>query len=206
MEKIVAVFNDLLECTTIVEVNGLLNDHKIDQKFHFPEKTYQKLEFTITPEDISLLKEKKILGDDNNIHDISAFSPAEKLLYALIWKNGDLLKMKHIVSGILADDEADVEEAIVFNQFGRYLSGRKNEPIIDQHVLRAFGVYEYRDDAKAMERYRKMSVVTKKEVPLIKRYKVWLSKELHATLREEPEYNFHVDKLLFGLGRYLKLK
>lgn len=206
MKTALAVFNDLKLCTTTDEVDGLLGKHQVDRKFHFPDTTYKKLEFKITPEEIGLLREMKILGDDNNINDVSTFSATEKLLYALIWKNGDLLKIKHIVNGILADEEKDVEAAIVFNQFGKYLSGRQNEPIIDQHVLRAFAVCKFSDDDTKVAKYRRMSVVTKNEVPLINQYKEWLSKDLHADLRAHSEYNFHVDKLLFGLGRYLKIK
>jgi hypothetical protein len=85
----------------------------------------------------------------------------EKLLYALAWKNGDLRKVKHIVAGILSSEDDAANKAIVFNQFGIYLSGKRNEPIIDQHVLRAFAIFKYRENPTEIERFRKMDVVTK---------------------------------------------
>ncbi|MBW8683284.1 hypothetical protein [Chitinophaga rhizophila] len=206
MNKLIAVFEELLMCKSTGEVDKLLERHNIDKKFHFPEKNYPKLTFKILPEEIITLKEKGILSEDNSLKDTTHFTTTEKLLYALVWKNGDLQKLKHIINGILADADNDIAEAVVFNQFGRYLSGRVHEPIIDQHVLRAFGVYMYRTDVLAVERYRRMTIVTKNEGDLIKRYKHWISNELDTSLMAQQEYNVHVDKILFGLGRYIKLK
>src|SRR4051812_5477313 len=103
MERLIAVFNDLLESKTVGDVDGLLNKHGIEKKYHFPEAIYPKLDVRISYEEILTLKKRGILGEDNNVKDISGFNAAEKLLYALIWKNGDLKKVKHIVNGILAD-------------------------------------------------------------------------------------------------------
>ena len=78
------------------------------------------------------------------------FTIKYKLLYSIIWKNGDLLKVKHIIQGILESEIENVDnndkefvekqDSLVFYQFGKYLTKKNNEPIIDQHVVRAFAV------------------------------------------------------------------
>jgi hypothetical protein len=70
---------------------------------------------------------------------INDLPPLTKLLYAVLWKNGDLAKVKHVVKGIL-DKRDESDNSIIFYQFGRHLSEKKSEPIVDQHVLRAFGI------------------------------------------------------------------
>lgn len=75
----------------------------------------------------------------------------EKLFFTLIWKNGLLNRFSSIIDGIKdpnnttnkSDDDGSETEylepnnGIVFTQFGRYLSNKK-QPIIDQHVLRYY--------------------------------------------------------------------
>jgi hypothetical protein len=50
--------------------------------------------------------------------------PLTKLLYATLWKNGDLKKIKHIIKGIRdGDTENDQQEdALFFYHFGKYLT------------------------------------------------------------------------------------
>jgi hypothetical protein len=204
MEKLIAVFDALMKSKTTDKVNKLLSEHGIDRRFYFSDDTYPKLDFKITPKEIAELKQRKILNEKNNIIDVSAFTAMERLLYALAWKNGDLKKIRHIVGGILSTENEPTDKAIVFNQFGVYLSGKSNEPIIDQHVLRAFAIYEYRKDPDEMERFRKMDLVTKEHKSLINRYKIWLSQDLTTELRQTADYTYHVDKVLFALGKYAK--
>jgi hypothetical protein len=54
----------------------------------------------------------------------------------MAWKNNDLKKLKHIIEGIKDENEYK-KTGIVFYQFGKHLRNI-GEPIIDQHVLRAF--------------------------------------------------------------------
>ena len=206
MERLLRVFDELMKCKTTREVDGLLVGHNISNSFYFSEETYPKIPFKISQEEIIELREKGVLADDYTILDISGFSAIEKLLYSLIWKNGDLKKLKHIVAGVLAQSEDSADQGIVFHQYGKFLSGKPNEPIIDQHVLRAFAVYEFRGNSTVVDRYKKLEVITKKEIGLIARYKQWLSEKLTFELRQDPEYTYHVDKVLFALGKYIKFK
>jgi hypothetical protein len=55
----------------------------------------------------------------------------------MVWKNGDLKKLKHIANGIADAKETsdNYNDAPVFYQFGKYLTDKENHPIIDQHVI-----------------------------------------------------------------------
>lgn len=204
MEKLLAVFDDLLVCTTTIQVDNLLLKHGIDEQYHISEAKYPKLQFKITPEEIRALVAANALSSDYKINNSGVSSPMEKLLYALIWKQGDVAKIKHIISGIMSTSDDGIEDAIVFTQFGRHLSGKQHEPIIDQHVLRAFGVYKNRGDKMIIEQFRSLKIINRKHAVLVKEYKSWLNNALTSALREDPDYIFHVDKVLFSLGKYIK--
>ena len=60
---------------------------------------------------------------------------------------GDLKKITHIIEGYNFWRRWK-GNGITFYQFGKYLSNKKAEPIIDQHIIRAFGIYEADDDEK----------------------------------------------------------
>ena len=82
------------------------------------------------------------INDENDIVIRSDANPLEKLLYAIVWKNGDLLKLRHVIHGIVDSDVGRKgKNGVVFYQFGKHLS-KLGKPIIDQHVLRAFAVYD----------------------------------------------------------------
>jgi hypothetical protein len=147
-------------------------------------------------------------------------------MYSLIWKNGDLLKIKHIISGILGEviidnnhTEIEVEEnnktdensPLVFNQFGKYLND-KVEPIIDQHVIRAFAVYKakYNVDSEINEVNENRQISTLKyklHNQLVNEYKEWLiSNEITSELKNIDGYKYYIDKLLFAAGKSIKPK
>ena len=68
--------------------------------------------------------------------------PVIKLLYSQIWKNGGVPKLEHIARGAAAGDPATVtRQGAVFHQFGVHLADRSRQPIVDQHVIRAYAVF-----------------------------------------------------------------
>ena len=93
---------------------------------------------------------------------------------------------------------------MVFYQFGRYLTKEDGEPIVDQHVLRAFGIFKAKGNRKEVDRLRKLSIVTKKDHKLIEDYRHWLRTALTPELRRVDNYAYHVDKVLFALGKAVK--
>ena len=206
MEIIQSVFKKLSEAKTIDDVNNILDSLQVEDKYQMDDKTYPQLEFKITKDEIQELKNEGLLDEENLITDVSNQDTLTKLLYAVAWKNGDLKKIRHIVEGIEYEHDDDKESALVFYQFGKYLTKRPGEPIIDQHVLRAYGLFEAlaNDDKKEMERLKTLSVVTKKEKNLINSYKLWLKQSLSKELRECENYAYYVDKVLFAVGKKVK--
>lgn len=206
MKIIQNAFDELLKAKSISHVNGILTKLQVDKKYQMDDQTYPHIEFSITGKEIDDLRNKKFLNDVNLITDVSDQSTLTKLLYALAWKNGDLKKIRHIVEGIESKNDDSKENALVFYQFGKYLTKQPGEPIIDQHVLRAYGIFKAlkNNDKQEVERLKILSQVTKKEKRLIKEYKNWLTQDLPKELRECENYAYHVDKVLFALGKKAK--
>jgi len=206
MEIVTRTFEKLLTSKTIDEVERILDDLRIDMKYRMDDKVYPRIKFKITKEEIDDLKEKGLITADNLLTDISNADPLTKLLYSVSWKNGDLKKIKHIIDGIISGQADEKENGLVFYQFGKYLTKKPGEPIIDQHVLRAFGVYNANGDKEKIDRLKRLSLITKKEKELIDQYKLWLRTELRKELRDIDNYSYHVDKVLFAVGKSVKEK
>ncbi|MGV3601352.1 MAG: hypothetical protein ACO1N1_09105 [Dyadobacter fermentans] len=204
------VFGHLKEAKSIRELLSIPEKCAIPKKYQLDSKTYPQIEFTLRSEDIGSLIKSGFLDSELNIaSDINRTmtDPLAKLLYALAWKNGDLKKIKHIARGVrdVNDDFTDQKDALVFYQFGKYLTGAVNQPIVDQHVIRAFSVYRAIRDGIDPAEYLAIKAVTKKHKPIIDQYKNWLlSNELSSELKEENGYAFHIDRILFAAGKFIK--
>ncbi len=204
------IFSLIEESTTISELESIIEKNKELKKNILNAESYPKIEFKITVEEIEGLKKSKLLDNDFNLtkNIFKTTDPLTKLLYSVIWKNGDLKKIKHIIKGIVTavDDENNQEEALVFYQFGRYLTKTPGQPIIDQHVIRAYGIFQLNDIKKVGE-YRKLQTLNKAHKNLINEYKKWhTSDKLTKELKAQPDYTYHIDKILFALGKTIKSK
>jgi len=204
MEIVRRTFDKLRTSKTINEVERILDDLNIDKKYRMDDKIYPRLKFKITKQEIDELKDKGIITDSNLVADISNADALTKLLYSVSWKNGDLQKVKHIIEGIISGQEDKKESGLVFYQFGKYLTKRPGEPIIDQHVLRAFGIFRADGDKGKLEKLMRLSLITKKEKELIDQYKLWLRTDLTKELRDIDNYSYYVDKVLFAVGKSVK--
>ncbi len=202
------IFNLIKTATTNSQIDelisGQLDENKMDSE------AYPYLHFSLTPNEIQQLFNSGLLNSDGNLaNSISQrddLNPLTKLLYAVLWKNGDLKKIKHIVQGVQRTDEltSNKENGLVFYQFGKFLT-KTGQPIIDQHVLRAFAVYKS-TEVEEVRQLRKKGTLNKNDRPLIEEYKIWLkSDELTAELRSNHEYSYHIDQLLFALGKTIKV-
>lgn len=135
----------------------------------------------------------------------------EKLLIAILWKNVDLGKERHVIAGIEGREHKE-QHGTVFNFFGRYLSG-VNPYILDQHTLRCFVVRESNadnTDQSALERAKSFKAINgKNEV-----HRGWIKAyvDFYQTLEqklddrkaeraEKLEYFYWVDRLLFRTGK-----
>lgn len=186
-----------------------IEQNQFEDKFKMDITSYPKIEFEITPTEVESLVSNGILDSNYNFLDSASSKitdPLTKLLYSLAWKNGDLKKLKHIAKGVseIKSTEDTQESALVFYQFGKYLTKTVEQPIIDQHVIRAFSISRL-DDLPTIEKFRKLSIITKKEN--VREYIEWLkSSELTDNLKSEEDYSYYIVKILFAAGRKTKYK
>jgi hypothetical protein len=172
------------------EIEELFNKLNIERKYQKNKDEYPSLEFNITKDEIEILKKEKFITTDNNLNvslsKKSDLSTLEKLLFAVVWKNGDLPKIKHIISGIYGEESTGK----VFNQFGKHLCNNE-ELIIDQHVLRAY-IYKGKDkiiekiDDKVFDEYSN-------------EYKEWINN--NPLFKENKDL---MDDILFAIGKKIK--
>jgi hypothetical protein len=210
------IFNKISNSNTISDLNKIADELKILKKNRMNLNDYPKIQFGISSAEIDYLISERIIDKDfnfiqNTISEIK--DPLTKLLYATAWKNGDLKKIKHIIIGIKDGDKVNNNktDGLVFHQFGKYLTKIKGQPIIDQHVLRAFSVYKTElvddlDDLK-ITKLRKLESINKNHIYLINEYREWLnSDKLKNDLRVISDYSYHIDVLLFSAGKTIKKK
>ncbi|MBC6399585.1 MAG: hypothetical protein GDA37_00935 [Ekhidna sp.] len=90
-------------------ISGELNKNKMDTQ------VYPYLHFSISSPEIQELFNSGLLNSDgnlaSNISQRDDLNPLTKLLYSVLWKNGDLKKIKHIVQGI---QQTNKKEATTF--------------------------------------------------------------------------------------------
>lgn len=205
------IFDLIKKSKTILDLEDIPDKMGILTKNRMSMDGYPKIEYKINQNEIQSLLDNKILDNDLNFtKDITAklTDPLTKLLYATSWKNGDLKKVKHIIRGILdiEKENSDQDEALVFYQFGKYLTKTPGQPIIDQHVIRAFAIYKLTDIDQTTA-LRQIEIIDKRHKTIIRQYKDWLtSDELTNELRNESDYTYHIDKLLFATGKTIKIR
>ncbi len=216
------VFKVIEEARNLEEINLLLDNEPLLSKNRINTLKYPKIEFTLSENDINYLKTNNFITNDNKLNlnsdELNSKDTLFKLLYSIIWKNGDLGKEKHVIEGILKFNKVD-EKGIVFYHFGKFIGDiDKKEPIIDQHTLRAYGIYleingkvdeifekipnkNKKIKKMNLEYYRKLSITSKKELPLIESYKNWIKQ--HKLYKHE-NFTYSLDLVLFALGKSIK--
>ncbi|TAE37419.1 MAG: hypothetical protein EAY66_05895 [Sphingobacteriales bacterium] len=203
------IFDLIKKAKTIEDLECIPDKMEIPIKNRMNIDGYPKIEFSISATEIKLLQDSKILDDNYKFaSDITSklTDPLAKILYATVWKNGDLKKVRHIIKGVLDSDveNSEQDDALVFYQFGKYLTKLQGQPIIDQHVIRAFAVYKLLDSDQ-ISSLRKIELINKRHKPIINLYKEWLtSRELTNELKNFKDYTYHIDKLLFATGKSIK--
>jgi hypothetical protein len=94
---------------------------------------------------------------------------------------------------------------LVFYQFGKFLTKKPLQPIIDQHVIRAFALFSNKDLHK-VDNIRMLDTLDKTHKVFINNYIDWLlSDNLEIELKKNKDYMYHIDKLLFAIGKTLKI-
>ena len=208
VKRVTDIFAMILEAK---DIKGLEKIEKIDdiKNYKIDLKKYPELKFSINKGDINELTSKNIINSQDFQDNLK--TPLEKLLYAMAWKNGDLLKLKHIIKGFsdASNSINETESAFVFYHFGRHLANPDVEPIIDQHILRAFMVYKINENDIISDKFNKIlkfTTIGKKEKELIKEYKEWLVSDELSEVAKIEDYGYYIDRILFALGKSIKLK
>jgi len=193
------IFGEIIKANNILEIDNLTNSFEPTFKVKFDLEKYPKLNLTISSAEITILEKLDIFNTNGalNIENPKFLEklsdPIFKLLFAMAWKQGDLIKVSHIVNGILNKKEDEYQnKPIVFYQFGKHLGNPASEPIVDQHVLRAFS-------------YFKNGAETKKiNLESVNIYKEWLQNNLSEKLKKCDNYLYHIDILVFLTGKVIK--
>ena len=202
------IFKEIEKATTIEKTEKLIcgKCHKIHKIIKKSKTLYPRIDFSLTPKEIQELTESGFLDEEGNFCDdtskYNCLCPLARLLYSIVWKNDDLKKIKHIVQGIKAANIKELcekKDGLVFYNFGKFLT-KNGHPIIDQHVLRAFAVFKAeKNDCKKIEELREKNKVD--DPSLIECYKKWIQS---LKLKNSNENLYHIDKLLFALGKTIK--
>jgi hypothetical protein len=196
----------------------------VSKSFAFPVelniKKYQFDEIKYPKDIISELRrlpKKKKEEFKNDIYRIFSTSQPEintnhldssisKLLYLMVWKQGDLGKFDHIVEGMRSSEDLEsaydqVKKPYVFYQFGRHII--YNEPLVDQHSIRSFVAFVELNKIPSIDSkadYKSITESSKITKDLIIKYVKWVKK---ITNNDSSEID-KIDKLMFCLGKYLK--
>ncbi len=169
-ELIKKVFTSIKEAKTIEAIQKIEDIEELS-KSRMDNTIYPKLNLKITKEDLTDLENRDFLKDNNlNLKISGAITdPLAKLLYAMVWKQGDLKKLRHISKGIVEVDKPEDDEAVSKN--------------------------------------RKIGTLKKQHKEFIKDYIKWLSSdEINESLKQDKDYQYHIDKVLFATGKAIKLK
>ena len=196
IEKLKSTIEKLNTAQNIDDLNAItLFDSDIEKK----KKKYPDLNFEFSQKEIEEFSESDLVDNQYNIdgNKIDNNNTLAKILYAYIWKQGGHEKIHHIIEGLNNVELENKRSAFVFTQFGRSLRNI-NEPIIDQHVIRAFKFYktEYKDF--------KFNSIKKGQLDLVDEYKEWLRKKTEQINGNPMEIISKIDDILFCIGRELK--
>jgi hypothetical protein len=204
--RITSVFKEIEKHDNL---DGLMTFVKSSELFHQVEAFYDKypsFDFRLSPDDINNLRISGIINGSNKLEP-SKFppDPLSKLLGALLWKNGDINKVQHIIDGILGLSQDRSEYSLIFKQYGTSLSSDE-EPIVDQHVLRAFEIFILEPYSEAaVEKSRKKSLFKTVDRPLLDKYRSWFQHLLSKVPNSERgRYSDTVDKIIFIHGKAVK--
>ena len=99
-----------------------------------------------------------------------------------------------------------MQYSLFFKQYGAGLSN-EHEPIVDQHVLRAFEIYSLKGYSELLVgNLRKKSLYKSNDKPLLDDYKIWfvnVMEKVHES--EKTPFKEKLDKILFQLGKKVKI-
>lgn len=189
MKNLAKIIFEILENNNSIEIiTQKVKEIKIENFGEYYKKEHEKLKDKYPIIDFKLNK------IENSKDFLNPKTELEKFFYAVLWKQGDLIKLQNIIDGI---NKKDVKKGFVFHQFGKFLSS-DNEPIIDQHTLRSFAYYKHKTE------YYSITEITIKHLDFITEYKNFIQKTLQKIEGDKNQILFEIDRILFIFGRYIK--
>ena len=189
MKNLAKIIFEILENNNSIEIiTQKVKEIKIENFGEYYKKEHEKLKDKYPIIDFKLNK------IENSKDFLNPKTELEKFFYAVLWKQGDLIKLQNIIDGI---NKKDVKKGFVFHQFGKFLSS-DNEPIIDQHTLRSFAYYKHKTE------YYSITEITIKHLDFITEYKNFIQKILQKIEGDKNEILFEIDRILFIFGRHIK--
>src|SRR5690606_37595224 len=150
-------------------------------------------EFPFNISNIELNNIKKQLNKDLTFkEDIEITDPLAKLFYAVAWKNDILKRIRHIIEGIndahSNQDNENKKDAWVLYNYRKYLAKPEEHPIIDQHVIRAFLVWNAKTED--ITKFRKLNDSSQIKKEYVDNYKNWLNELGKSIDNIEERKNF----------------
>ena len=203
------IISQIKSAGSLGDLEEILADN-YPEKYKKDKDKYPTLPFSISEAEIDTLKDAGWIDGDNQlvVEKFDAASTLEKLLFSLIWKNGDLRKISNIIDGIQSK-EVIPSDRITFYEFGRFLKNPKTEVIVDQHVIRAYRymkAIEEEPSSDELSKIKKLSNLFGKHEEIVQQYKIWLRENdwVKQEIKEDPLYLGIMDDILFALGKKLK--
>ena len=195
-----SLFDKIEHSTTKEDLEEIATNYNIN----LYDNKYPRLDFNISRVEIEELKNTGILTTINlDLLSINqdSLNPIAKLLFALVWKQGDLQKLKQIIKGIEEVEKPDDQkkDALIFYCFGNHLGDPTKYPIIDQHVIRAFNLFNLINNNSNSDSVRKSDKVNQLDR---KNYLNWIGKFEN----ENADFLYYLDRILFEIGKAVKLK
>lgn len=165
--------------------------------------SYPNIPFTITIEDVAAIRQLRdgpgLLPDDHQ------WTPWEKIFYAILWKDSKLKSIGRIIEGAeeaLANRQpVPTSSAVVYHYFGRHLTDLLNEPILDQHSVRAQRLME-NQEPHLIQGIRQTKLPTAAEA---RRYHDWFREIIATENITSYEESRVIDRFLYALGKFAKL-
>ncbi|WP_439490745.1 hypothetical protein [Algoriphagus sp.] len=207
-DHIHAQFLELETLDSLEKLNTFIKDYKLNNSIDSFYTKYPIVDFRLTVADIEKLKADGIINPETNKLAFQNFpdDPLSKLLAAVLWKNGDIHKVQHLIDGITGREGDRTQYSLVFKQYGASLSS-EHEPIVDQHVLRAFEIYSLKGYSEPLvEKLRKKSLYKSNDKPILNKYRIWFVNVIEKVPEsQKTPFKEKLDKVLFQLGKKVKI-
>lgn len=198
VEKVFKLINEAKEVKDLDEFKGIKEiPPPILAFYDRTNENYPEINFIFSKEEINTLKRSS-----PNFNTEEFVNPFIKLFYAMLWKQDDLPKLKHIINGLEGIEKNDTQGMVLYH-FGRFLADKSNHFIVDQHVVRAF---KAKTDMDEFAKYCQLDSLTNKtHKKYIDEYQTWM-RNFRRDLKDETRqhYLFKVDRILMALGKAIK--